>query len=70
MMSETARPLAPKEPFLVIRMVSSAVLKYQGDATGFIRPEGVAICSQIQPSGVAIREVPQTTGSISVSIIR
>jgi hypothetical protein len=69
MTSETARPLVPREPFAVIRLASSVVLKYQGDATGGVRPEGIAISSQIQPSGVAIREAPQTTGSVSLSII-
>lgn len=62
MAPNTARPLAPREPFLVIRTVSTAVLKYQVDSTGFSKPEGVIVSSQAAPSGVAVREEPETTG--------
>jgi hypothetical protein len=62
----TATPLAFKEPFLIVRTVPLAVLKYNVDRTGFTRPEGViAISSQGQPKGVAVRDVIESTGTPS-----
>ncbi len=62
----TATPLTFKEPFLVIRTVPVAVLKYNVDRTGFARPEGViAISSQALLRGVAIRDIIESTGTPS-----
>lgn len=63
MAPNTARPLAPREPFLVIRTASTAVLKYQVNSTGFSKPEGIIVSSQVSPTGVAVREEPETTGA-------
>ena len=68
MAANTARPLAPREPFLVIRTVSTAVLKYQINSTGFSKPEGVIVSSQAALRGVAVREEPETTG-VTISLI-
>jgi len=65
-LTATARPLVFTEPFLIIRTVPTAVLKYSVDRTGFSKPEGViAISSQGLPRGVAVRDVIQSTGTPS-----
>jgi hypothetical protein len=61
--SVTARALKPREPFLIVRMVPTAVLKYQAAGTAFSRPEDViAVSSRSLPKGVAIREEIRSTG--------
>ena len=63
MSSTTARPLKPSEPFLIVRMVPTAVLKYQAAGTAFSRPEDViAVSSRSLPKGVAVREEIESTG--------
>lgn len=65
-LTATATPLVLREPFLIIRTVPMAVLKYSVDRTGFSRPEGViAISSQGLPWGVAVRDVIESTGTPS-----
>lgn len=66
--SETAKPLMPHEPFIVIRMVPGAVLKYQSDKTASSAPEGVTINALLLSGGVAVREELRTTG-INTSFI-
>lgn len=62
----TATPLIITEPFVIVRTVPTAVLKYNVDQTGFSRPEGViAISTHALPKGVAVRDVIQSTGTPS-----
>ena len=55
--------LKPSEPFLIIRMVPTAVLKYAGAGTALSRPEDIiAVTSRLPLKGVAIREEIESTG--------
>jgi hypothetical protein len=70
MQAQTAKSLAPREPFVVIRSLPAAVLKYQVDRTGFSRPENVIwVSSANAPKGVAVREEFCSTGGSPVSLI-
>lgn len=61
----TATPLVFREPFLIIRTVPLAVLKYKVDQTGFATPEGIVAISSQQPHGVAVRDIVRSTGTPS-----
>jgi hypothetical protein len=61
--STTARMLKPPEPFLIVRTVPLAILKYPAAGTAFSKPEDIiAVSSQFPLRGVAIREEIKSTG--------